>query len=196
MSSLNARILRDSLAFFALSACVLVGQASAQETYRARLSPMPVNQQTVRTITGVGDVRFTLSGNRLTVSGEFRGMSSPATSAHLHLAAPTMAGPVSAPLQFTAAPEGQISGTVTLNAEQLAALRGHSLYVQVHSQGNPSGELRGWVYDTDIIGEVAANLEPRSLTVEDLMRDFVPVTDAMLRNPDPADWPMMRGNYS
>ena len=38
-------------------------------------------------------------------------------------------------------------------------------------------------------------MESESLTVADLMRDFVPVTDEMLRNPDPADWPMMRGNY-
>jgi alcohol dehydrogenase (cytochrome c) len=188
---MNARI-----AFFAFAVSALLGQsASAQEAYRARLSPMPVNAQTVRTITGLGQVRATLDGNRLTITGEYRGMSSPATSAHVHLAAPTMAGPVAAPLQVTGGQAGQLSGSITLNADQLAALRNESLYVQVHSEGNPNGELRGWIYDTDVIGEVAANMEPTSLTVDDLMRDFVPVTDAMLRNPDPADWPMMRGNY-
>jgi alcohol dehydrogenase (cytochrome c) len=192
---MNARFVRDIAALFAVHALVLTSQASAQETFRARLSPMPVNAQTVRTITGVGQVRATLDGNRLTLTGEFRGMSSPATSAHVHLAAPTMAGPVAAPLQVTAGPEGRISGTVTLTPEQISALRGESLYVQVHSEGNPNGELRGWMYDTDVIGEVAANMEPTSLTVADLMRSFVPVTDEMLRNPDPADWPMMRGNY-
>jgi alcohol dehydrogenase (cytochrome c) len=168
---------------------------SAQETYRARLSPLPVNAQTVRTITGVGQVRATLEGNRLTVTGEFRGMSSPATAAHVHLAAPTMTGPVSAPLQITSGQAGQISGSLTLNADQVAALRNESLYVQIHSEGNPNGEIRGWIYGTDVIGEVAANMEPTSLTVDDLMRDFIPVTDEMLRDPDPADWPMMRGNY-
>jgi alcohol dehydrogenase (cytochrome c) len=189
---MNARI-----ALVALATAALVGQnASAQETFRARLSPMPVNAQTVRTITGVGQVRATLQGNRLTLSGEFRGMSSPATAAELRLAPPTMAGPVAAPLQVTTGTEGQISGTITLSAEQLTALRGESLYVRINSQGNPNGELRGWIYDTDVIGDVAANMEPQSLTVADLMRDFVPVTDAMLRSPDPADWPMMRGNYS
>jgi alcohol dehydrogenase (cytochrome c) len=181
--------------FLALVVATLGQQASAQETYRARLSPMPVNAQTVRTITGLGQVRATLDGNRLTIAGEYRGMSSPATSAHVHLAAPTMAGPVAAPLQVTGGQAGQLSGSVTLNADQLAALRNESLYVQVHSERNPNGELRGWIYDTDVIGEVAANMESTSLTVDDLMRDFVPVTDEMLRNPDPADWPMMRGNY-
>ena len=171
-------------------------QAAAQaETFRARLSPAPVNGQTVRTITGVGQVRATLAGTRLTLTGEFRGMSSPATAAHVHLGASGQPGPVAAPLQVTAAAEGQLSGSVDLTAAQVASLRDDGLYVQIHSQGNPSGELRGWIFDTDVIGQAPANYEPTSLTVADLVRDFVPVTDEMLRNPDPADWPMMRGNY-
>lgn len=171
-------------------------QLSAQGTaFRARLSPMPVNGQTVRTIRGVGQVRATVQGNRLTLDGAFRGMSSAATAAHLHVAAPGLHGPVVAPLQVSAAPEGRISGTVALTGEQLAALRASSLYVLVHSQGNPNGELRGWIYDVAEIGETPANMQPASLTVADVLRDFVPVTDAMLRDPDPADWPMIRGNY-
>jgi len=183
------------LALFAWAAVPGTSLSAQATAFRARLSPMPVNGQTVRTITGVGQVRATLQGTRLTLTGMFRGMSSPATAAHLHVATPGMHGPVAAPLQITAATEGDISGTVTLTAEQVDALRSSSLYVQVHSQGNPGGELRGWIFDVATIGEVAANMEPTSLTVADLQRDFVPVTDAMLRNPDPADWPMIRGNY-
>jgi alcohol dehydrogenase (cytochrome c) len=183
-----ALLLCGSLALPALS-------AAQAETYRARLSPAPVNGQTVRTITGVGQVRATLAGTRLTVTGEFRGMSSAATAAHLHLGAPGQPGGVAAPLQVTAAAEGQITGAIDLTPAQVTALRADGLYVQIHTTGNPNGELRGWIYDTDVIGEVAANMEPTSLTVADLMRDFVPVTDAMLRDPSPADWPMMRGNY-
>jgi len=184
-----------SFALVTAASLVMSDALTAQETYRARLSPNPVNGQTVRTITGVGQVRATLAGSRLTVTGEFRGMSSPATAAHLHLGAPGQPGAVAAPLQVSTAPEGQISGAIDLTPAQVTALRADGLYVQIHSQGNPNGELRGWIYDTDVIGEVAANMEPTSLTTADLMRDFVPVTDAMLRNPDPADWPMMRGNY-
>ena len=33
------------------------------------------------------------------------------------------------------------------------------------------------------------------MTVEGTVKNFVPVTDAMLRNPDPADWPMVRRNF-
>ena len=201
---MNARIARGPVLTLALLLGGTLGtpvlspsaRASAQaEAFRARLSPMPVNGQTVRTITGGGQVRVTLAGNRLSLTGDFRGMSSPATSAHLHLGAPGRPGPVAGALTVTASAEGQISGAIDLTAEQVAALRGSNLYVQIHSQGNPAGELRGWIFDTDVIGEVAANMEPTSLTVADLTRDFVPVTDEMLRNPDPADWPMMRGNY-
>jgi alcohol dehydrogenase (cytochrome c) len=181
----------------ALVCLVLPSRAelAAQSTsFRARLSPLPVDGRSVSTITGVGQVRATLDGNRLTLSGTYRGTSSPATGAHLHLAPPGQHGPVAAPLQVNPATR-EISGSMTLTSEQLAALRGRSLYVQLHTEGNPQGELRGWVFDTAIIGDVAANWAPTSLTVDDLVRDFVPVTDEMLANPDPADWLMIRGNY-
>jgi alcohol dehydrogenase (cytochrome c) len=172
------------------------GTLSAQATsFRARLSPLPVDGRTVSSITGVGQVRATLSGNRITLSGSFRGMGSPATAAHVHVAPPGQPGPVVGPLQVTASADGEISGTIELAADQVAALRASSLYVQVHSEGNPGGELRGWIFDLQTIGATPTNLESPSLTVADLMRDFVPITDEMLRDPDPADWPMMRGNY-
>jgi alcohol dehydrogenase (cytochrome c) len=40
------------------------------------------------------------------------------------------------------------------------------------------------------------NLAPaRGLTVEGEVKNYVPVSDAMLRNPDPGDWLMVRRNY-
>jgi alcohol dehydrogenase (cytochrome c) len=36
---------------------------------------------------------------------------------------------------------------------------------------------------------------PRGLTVTGEVKNYVPVTDAMLRNPDPGDWLMIRRNY-
>jgi PQQ-dependent dehydrogenase (methanol/ethanol family) len=36
---------------------------------------------------------------------------------------------------------------------------------------------------------------PRGLTVAGQVKNFVPVTDQMLRKPDPGDWLMFRGNY-
>ena len=36
---------------------------------------------------------------------------------------------------------------------------------------------------------------PRGLTITGQVKNFVPITDQMLRNPDPADWLMVRRNY-
>jgi hypothetical protein len=36
---------------------------------------------------------------------------------------------------------------------------------------------------------------PRGITVAGEVKNYVPVTDAMLHNPDPADWLMIRGDY-
>ncbi len=36
---------------------------------------------------------------------------------------------------------------------------------------------------------------PEGLVIPGTVENFVPVTDAMLTNPDPADWPMMRRNH-
>lgn len=41
----------------------------------------------------------------------------------------------------------------------------------------------------------AAPLAPRGVTVAGEVKNYRPVTDAMLRNPDPADWLMIRRNY-
>lgn len=172
------------------------GTAAAQaESYRARLSPLPASRSTLGQLAGVGDVRASLDGNVLSVSGSFRGLSSPATAAHLHLAPPTISGPAVHPLEIPPASRGDIGGTVELSDGQLEALRANSLYIQIHSENNPDGELRGWAFDVMEIGEEPSNFEPRARTTEDLLESFVPITDEMLESPDPADWPMMRGNY-
>ncbi len=36
---------------------------------------------------------------------------------------------------------------------------------------------------------------PRGITVAGVVKNYVPVTDAMLRNPDPSDWLMLRHDY-
>lgn len=132
-------------------ACVLtllfsVSAVAQTETFRARLSPMPTTPQTVTTITGEGEVILTLSGNTLSVSGTFAGMNSAATMAHVHNGPPAQPGPVVHQLEVTKMPGGEISATLELTDEQVAALRNNELYVQVHSETNPPGELRGWIF--------------------------------------------------
>ena len=72
-----------TLALFILSS----SYATAQDmnALHGRLSPMPVTSATVKTITGQGQVTAKLNGTTLTIEGQFEGMSSSATMAHIHL---------------------------------------------------------------------------------------------------------------
>ena len=123
-----------------------VGAVAQSETFRARLSPMPTTPQTVTTITGEGEVILTLDGNTLTVSGNFTGMNSAATMAHVHNGPPAQPGPVVHQLEVTKMTAGEISAVLELSDEQVTALHNNALYVQVHSETNPAGELRGWIF--------------------------------------------------
>ncbi|MBT6480992.1 MAG: CHRD domain-containing protein, partial [Gammaproteobacteria bacterium] len=117
--------------------CALVltfsaGAVAQSETFRARLSPMPTTPQTVTTITGEGEVILTLDGNTLTVSGNFTGMNSVATMAHVHNGPPAQPGPVVHQLEVTKMPAGEISAVLELTDAQVTALRNNELYIQVH----------------------------------------------------------------
>ena len=118
----------------------------AQEVFRARLSPMPTTPQTVTTILGEGEVILTLSGNSLSVEGNFTGMSSVATGAHIHNGPPAQPGPVIHTLEVSQATNGNVRGELSLSNEQVEALRNNEFYIQIHSESNPPGELRGWVF--------------------------------------------------
>ena len=131
---------------FATVMLISTSTQAQTETYRARLSPMPTTPQTVTTILGEGEVILTLNGNTLSVQGNFKGMSSVATMAHIHNGPPAQPGPVVHQLEITKMPAGEISGELELSAEQVTALRNNELYIQVHSETNPPGELRGWIF--------------------------------------------------
>ena len=135
-----------SLFLFSLSVTLVSTSVQAQEVYRARLSPMPTTPQTVTDITGGGQVILTLNGNALSVEGNFFGMSSATTMGHIHNGPPAQPGPVVHRLEVTAAPNGNISAELELTDEQVSALRNNELYVQIHSENNAPGELRGWIF--------------------------------------------------
>ena len=135
-----------SLFLFSLSVTLVSTSVQAQEVYRARLSPMPTTPQTVTDITGGGEVILTLNGNALSVEGNFSGMSSATTMGHIHNGPPAQPGPVVHRLEVTAAPNGNISAELELTDEQVSALRNNELYVQIHSENNAPGELRGRIF--------------------------------------------------
>lgn len=145
-----SRVLRlcFSLVFVICASSLIQNEAIAADAddFRARLSPMPTTPQTKNSITGSGEAVVSLAGNTLRLTGEFAGMSSAATMAHIHNGPPAQPGPVVAALTATAGTGGTLSAEIELTDEQVAALRANALYVQIHSATNPAGELRGWLF--------------------------------------------------
>jgi hypothetical protein len=138
--------MQQRLACVCAGVLMLAAGVAAADTFNARLGRVPVDSRTQADIQGIGSAEAELDGDRLVVSGEFAGLVGAATAADLRMGVAVGArGPAFHSLEVTAAREGEISGSVRLNAEQLAALRAGRLYIQIQSESAPDGNLWGWL---------------------------------------------------
>jgi hypothetical protein len=136
----------DLLAVACLVSLALPLSAQAPETFKGRLSPVPVDAQLARNTTGQGRASVALAGAKLTVSGAFEGLLGPATAAQLRRGPATgVRGPVLYELTVAKAASGTISGFFDLTPEQINDLRKGRLYVQIDSEKAPDGNLWGWL---------------------------------------------------
>jgi hypothetical protein len=127
-----------------LLSCVQPAWAAGQ-MFETDLDPFAFTPVTRANVVGIGKVSATLDGNTLTITGKFSELSSAATGAHLRMGlAMGVPGPVIGELTVTHESGGTISGTVTLNEAQVAALRHSAVYVQLESVKTPDGTLWGW----------------------------------------------------
>src|SRR6185503_19080175 len=124
---------------------LLAAQANA-ETFETRLSPSPLTDGTRVNITGQGNALVQWDGNILSVSGNFAGLASNATTAEIY-DGPGIGIPGSKAFDLSLTPDtsGTIWGSLTLTRKQLAELRAGHLYVQINSQKAPDGNLTGWL---------------------------------------------------
>ena len=143
----SRRILTFTLV--ALTAVSSAAGTGAQEVehYGERLSRMPVDLRTTSTIAGEGSVTAELAGDELTLRIRFSGLTSGVAAVHVHNAPVARRGGVAFAVDPGGATgtDGEIVDTVTLTDDQIAELRGERYYVQIHSESNPGGELRGWL---------------------------------------------------
>jgi hypothetical protein len=135
---------------------MMVTEASA--THMATLTG--ANEVPANTTTGTGTawILFDAQTNQLTWTVEYEGLTGNATGAHFHGPADAT-GTAGVVLSLVAADAvGQlaspIQGTAQLTAEQSEQLNGGMWYVNVHTEANPGGEIRGQV-------EAAMNGEAR-----------------------------------
>ena len=100
---------------------------------------------------GTGTATAELDGQTLTVNGTFEGlqsdlMAAAGSAAHVHRAGRGASGPIVFNLNVTPNADnrsGSFTGTSELSADDLANYRNGDLYVNVHTTGHPTGEIRG-----------------------------------------------------
>ena len=154
---------RACLATVAIGASLLATlpmHAQGGDKYKARLAPAPplnlrgANGGTpASVVAGIGSATATLSGKKLSVTGNFEKMASPATAAKVGLGVATGARlDLILDLTMTKSPEatppgtsGTIAGTFDLTPAQVEGLKKGKLYIQINSEGAPNGHLLGWL---------------------------------------------------
>ncbi|HEV3428124.1 MAG TPA: CHRD domain-containing protein [Paraburkholderia sp.] len=131
----------------ALALCVLASGAAFADTVALKADLEPSSEVPPRVSHGHGmlNATFDTSSKSLNWTVTYEGLSTPVTAAHFHGPAPVgqNAG-VQVPI-----PKGElpspIKGSATLTDKQVTDLMAGQWYFNVHTQQNPSGEIRGQV---------------------------------------------------
>lgn len=146
--------------YFFLLILVSVGTASAQQRFVAAMDgaqEVPANASAGK---GTCTIVLNAAQTQITVNCTFSGLGTNLNAAHIHgNAAPTVNAPIL--FGFTGLPTAT-SGTIgplnfAVTAQQVADMRAHLHYVNLHSVNLPGGEIRGQVKQahtvTDLDGD-------------------------------------------
>jgi len=144
---LACRIIARYVGFMLLALAVPAGPSLAAESFTADLGPVPLDAASRANVQGRGEATATVTGRSLTISGNFAGLTSPASEAHVYLSSYIgVPGPMQAiNLTISHGADGVLSGSSNLTEKQSAALRSGRLYIMINSQNAPAGNLWGWL---------------------------------------------------
>ncbi len=131
-----------SLAVMAVLA--LSGPALAEELrFHAHLSGGQEEPAVETDASGMAEITFDTETNMLSWTLEYEGLSGEATAAHFH--GPAHPGETAPPVIPIEEFESGSEGSAELTDELVTELMNGHLYVNVHTEANPSGEIRGQV---------------------------------------------------
>ena len=135
--------------------CFAADKPSANKKYQAYLSPMPHNDAMHPNFSGKGNAIATLSGDTMLLSGAFTGLASSATKGQVCLSlAPGIPGKPLFEFAVPSGVEGKVSASFKLDKDQTAALQKGQLYIQIHSEKAPDGNLWGWLLpEHEVVGQ-------------------------------------------
>ena len=168
------------------------------------------NQVNPVATTATGSARATLGGMRLQISGSFSGLTSEAlnvagTPAHVHVGGPGMNGPVVLALRPTL-PADSLSGSFDQSFDLMAAdypdgitadsvasaFANGNLYVNVHSEQYPGGEVRGQLLPVGNAAPGAPSApDPARITLRIENDPATPFTATWLGTTDPDGGPVV-----
>lgn len=133
------RVLWVSVGAVAIVVAAAAGTASA-----ADIKVMLSGSQEVPPVTtaAMGSGTITVGADK-SISGSVTTTGLNGTAAHIHLAAMGQNGPVAIPLTKTGDGVWSVAPGVKLTDAQNDALTAGNLYVNVHSEANKGGEIRG-----------------------------------------------------
>ncbi|MDR3391260.1 MAG: CHRD domain-containing protein [Sulfuriferula sp.] len=137
--NLILRNTRSAFAIAALAGAMFAGSAAAAETVVVLSGDQEV-PAVETSATGSGSI--TVNADK-SVSGSVTTYGIAGTMAHIHEAAPGENGSVVIPLKQTAQNVWSVPAGAKLTDAQYKSFEAGDLYVNVHSQAHPGGEIRG-----------------------------------------------------
>ena len=134
----------QSASFAALAFALVVAWPARAEVVNLKAtmdakSEVPPNSSPA---TGTLTANYDTSSKKLSWKGSYSGLSGPATAAHFHSGEAGKNGPVAVPITPATSP---FEGSATLTDAQANDLLAGKLYVNVHTDANKGGEIRGQV---------------------------------------------------
>lgn len=138
---MNSLFRKTALVMAFLFATSVVAYA---ETFTANLSGAQEVPANASMATGFGRVFVNETAGTISFTVTFSGLGSNFTAAHIHApAARGVNGPVIIPLGTVSGTGGTLTGNAAITPTQIAQLRAHTAYINVHSSNLPGGEIRG-----------------------------------------------------
>lgn len=135
------RSLLAGVSVVTMAMVALAGVASAADV-KVMLSGSQEVPAVTTSAAGSGTITV---GDDMSVSGSVKTTGITGTAAHIHMAAAGANGPVAVPLTKGGDGGWAVPAGTKLTDAQFAAFKAGNLYVNVHSEANKAGEIRGQI---------------------------------------------------
>ena len=135
---------KTMFATLALATTVAFAGPAFAQKFKATLNGKSEVPPNASTGTGTADIDYDPASKKISWKLTYSGLTGPAKAAHFHGPAEPgkNAGVV---LAIPGATKSPAEGSATLTDAQAAELEAGKLYVNVHTEANPGGEIRGQV---------------------------------------------------